>query len=85
MCCVCTGLARSIQVIVMMVDTGSHRAPNDDRSGRFPDSRFQEFLNHMSTIWELQACHATAGPHLSKLSLMLSIKPQVLLMVVHDD
>jgi hypothetical protein len=50
MCCVCTGLGKSIQVIVVIEETGSHRAPNDDRSGRFLDSRFQEFLNHMLTI-----------------------------------
>jgi hypothetical protein len=47
LCCVCTGLGKSIQVIVVIEETGSHRAPNDDRSGGFLDSRFQEFLNHM--------------------------------------
>jgi len=50
MCCVCTGLGKSIQVIVVVIEeTGSHRAPNGDRSGSFLDSRFQEFLNHMLT------------------------------------
>jgi len=50
MCCICSRHVKSIQVILVIVETGSHRAPNDDRSGRFPDSRFQEFLNHMFTI-----------------------------------
>lgn len=48
------GKSIQVMVVVVMVETGSHRAPNDDRSGRFPDSRFQEFLTYMLTIWRLQ-------------------------------